>query len=142
VYVNVFSSPIGLAPMAGFLPTIARQLGYSMTIYGVAMTFMSVISMIVVPLSGVIVDKFRIKKKLFLVSIFGIGMVSVLFLFVPKAPLELAKIELKCDAQTTTMTVENENNNLQTTSNFTYFTVANHTRGDELITCKVRTIFQ
>ncbi|CAI6371733.1 unnamed protein product [Macrosiphum euphorbiae] len=126
-----------LAPMAGFLPTIARQLGYSMTTYGAAMMFMSVISMVVVPLSGVIVDKFRIKKRLFLVSIFGIGVVSILFLFVPKAPLDLAKIELKCDAQTTTMTVENENNNLQTTSNVTYYATANHTRGDELITCKL-----
>ncbi|CAI6371703.1 unnamed protein product [Macrosiphum euphorbiae] len=127
-----------LAPIAGFLPTIARQLGYSMTTYGAAMTFMSMISMVVVPLSGVIVDKFRIKKKLFLVSIFGIGVVSILFLFVPKVPLELAKIELKCDAQTTTMTVVNENNNLQTTSNFTYYTaVANHTSGAELMTCKL-----
>ncbi|XP_060873608.1 LOW QUALITY PROTEIN: major facilitator superfamily domain-containing protein 6-like protein A [Metopolophium dirhodum] len=123
-----------LGPMIGFLPTIARQLGYSMTTYGATMTFMSVISMVLVPLSGVIVDRFRIKKRLFLVSMFGIGVVSLLFSFVPKAPLDVAKIELKCDAQTTTMTVVNENNNLQTTSNVTYYTAAS---GDELITCKL-----
>jgi len=142
VYVNVFFFPIGLGPIVGFLPTIARQLGYSMTTYGATMTFMSVISMVLVPLSGVIVDRFRIKKRLFLVSMFGIGVVSLLFLFVPKAPLDVAKIELKCDAQITTMTVVNENNNLQTMSHVTNFTAANHTSGDELITCKVRTILQ
>ncbi|XP_008183664.1 major facilitator superfamily domain-containing protein 6-like protein B isoform X2 [Acyrthosiphon pisum] len=126
-----------LGPTVGFLPTLARQLGYSMTTYGATMTFMSVIAMVLVPLSGVIVDRFRIKRRLFLVSIFGMGVVSLLFLFVPKAPLDVAKIELNCDAHTTTMAIVNENNNLQTTSNVTYYTVANHTSGDELITCKL-----
>jgi len=106
------------------------------------MMFMSVVSTILVPLSGVIVDKFRIKKTLFLVVIFGTAVVSICFLFVPKVPVDAAMTELKCDTETTTMTVfnENNNNNLQTTSNVSYYTVANHTRDDELITCKVRTI--
>lgn len=140
VYINFFSFPVGLGPTVGFLPTIAKQLGYSLTTYGASMTFMSAISTIFVPLSGVIVDKFRIKKSLFLVSILGLGVVSALFLFVPKAPLDVAITELKCDAQTTTMTILKENNNLQSNSNVTYYTIANHTSGDELITCKVRTI--
>ncbi|KAL4082827.1 hypothetical protein QTP88_029483 [Uroleucon formosanum] len=126
-----------LGPTVGFLPTIAKQLGYSLTTYGASMTFMSAISTIFVPLSGVIVDKFRIKKSLFLVSILGLGVVSALFLFVPKAPLDVAITELKCDAQTTTMTILKENNNLQSNSNVTYYTIANHTSGDELITCKL-----
>ncbi|XP_022179018.1 major facilitator superfamily domain-containing protein 6-like [Myzus persicae] len=124
-------------PMVGFLPTIAKQLGYSLTTYGASMTFMSVVSTILVPLSGVIVDKFRIKKTLFLVVILGMGVVALLFLFVPKAPLDLAITELKCDAKTTSMTVFNENNNLQTTNNITHYTVANHNSSDDLITCKL-----
>lgn len=96
-------------PIIGFLPTIARQLGYSLTTYGVTMTFMSVVSTIAVPFCGVIVDKFRIKKILFLITIFGIGMVSLLFLFVPKVPLDVDTTELKCDAETI-FTIFNENN--------------------------------
>ncbi|CAI6357550.1 unnamed protein product [Macrosiphum euphorbiae] len=128
-------------PTIGFMPTIARQLGYSITTYGATMMFMSVVSTILVPMSGVMVDRFRIKKTLFLVVIFGTGVVSICFLFVPKAPVEAAMTELKCDSETTTMTVLNENNNknnLQPTSNVTYYTVANHTGGDELITCKLK----
>lgn len=132
---------IGFGPMVGFLPTIAKQLGYSLTTYGASMTFMSVVSTILVPLSGVIVDKFRIKKTLFLVVILGMGVVALLFLFVPKAPLDLAITELKCDAKTTSMTVFNENNNLQTTNNITHYTVANHNSSDDLITCKVRIMY-
>jgi len=128
-----------MAPTIGFLPTIARQLGYSLTTYGVTMMFMSVVSTILVPLSGIIVDKFRIKKKLFLVAIFGTGVVSLLFLFVPKVPLDVDTNELKCDAKTT-FTVFNEKN-LQMTSNNTYFTIANYNSSDEIIMCKVRIIY-
>lgn len=144
MYVNFFSFSIGFGPTIGFLPTIARQLGYSITTYGATMMFMSVVSTIFVPLSGFIVDKFRIKKTLFLVVIFCTGVVSTCFLFVPKAPFDSAVMEIKCDAETTTMTVldeNNNNNNLQTTSNITYYTVANHTSSDELISCKVRIIY-
>lgn len=83
------------------------------------------------------------KKTLFLVVIFCTGVVSTCFLFVPKAPFDSAVMEIKCDAETTTVTVldENNNNNLQTTSNITYYTVANHTSSDELISCKVRIIY-
>ncbi|XP_060834215.1 major facilitator superfamily domain-containing protein 6-like protein B isoform X1 [Rhopalosiphum padi] len=125
-----------IGPIIGFLPTIARQLGYSLTTYGVTMTFMSVVSTIAVPLSGVIVDKFRIKKILFLVTIFGIGVVSLLFLFVPKVPLDVDTTELKCDAETI-FTVFNENN-LQITSNNTDFTIASYNNSDEIITCKLK----
>jgi len=100
---------------------------------------MSVVSTIAVPLSGVIVDKFRIKKILFLVTIFGIGVVSLLFLFVPKVPLDVDTTELKCDAETI-FTVFNENN-LQITSNNTDFTIASYNNSDEIITCKVRIIY-
>lgn len=136
MYLKIFSFSIGYGPIVGFLPTIAKQLGYSITTFGTSMTFMSVISTILVPMSGIIVDKFRIKKPLFLVAILGLGVVSALFLFVPKAPLNMATTELKCDAEITTMTILNENNNFQTTSNTTDYTVLNHS--DELIACKVR----
>jgi len=89
-------------------------------------------------MSGILVDKFRIKKPLFLVAILGLGVVSMLFLFVPKAPLDVAITELKCDAETTIMTIVNKNNNLQMTSDTTDYTITNHR--DELITCKVKII--
>uniref|UniRef100_A0A2H8TT59 Major facilitator superfamily domain-containing protein 6 n=1 Tax=Melanaphis sacchari TaxID=742174 RepID=A0A2H8TT59_9HEMI len=121
-----------LGPTVGFLPTIAKQLGYSLTTFGVTMTFMSLVSMICVPLTGVIVDKFRIKKILLLVVILGSGVVSLLFLFVPKAPLDVDTTELKCDAETI-FTVFNENN-LKMTSNNTI----NYNSSNEIITCKLK----
>ncbi|XP_015372475.1 PREDICTED: uncharacterized protein LOC107167802 [Diuraphis noxia] len=87
-----------IGPIIGFLPTIAKQLGYSITTYGVVMTFMSMISMVMAPMAGLIVDRFRVKKTLFFMVTLLIGVISFFFIFVPKVPLERC-VEMKCESE-------------------------------------------
>lgn len=116
------------------MPTIAKQLGYSLTTYGATMTVISMVTTLWTPITGIIVDKFHVKKIFFLMSVSGMGAVSILFMFVPKAPLDTV-VELKCDTETIfNVNVENE---LKTTKNETFF-IGNNSNSDELITCKVR----
>ncbi|VVC36469.1 Major facilitator superfamily domain,Major facilitator superfamily associated domain [Cinara cedri] len=90
-----------IGPILGFLPTYVRQLGYSVTTYGVIMTFMTFITMPLCPAVGMIVDKFRVKKLLFLTTLFGMGLMVVLFMLVPKLPVDTAAVaELTCDRKT------------------------------------------
>lgn len=96
-----------MGPLYGFLPTIAKQLGYSITTYGSMMTVMSIVSTIWIILSGIIVDKFHIIKIVLMTSILGISLMSILFLIVPKVPLE-SVVEFHCDAKTTKFIVDSE----------------------------------
>ncbi|CAO1428232.1 unnamed protein product [Diamesa hyperborea] len=74
------------SPVVPFMPTLARQLGYSTVIVGVIYTVLPVVGMIAKPLFGMIADKFQRQKFLFLlfqllvmVAFFGIN-------FIPPIP--------------------------------------------------------
>ncbi|XP_026804922.1 major facilitator superfamily domain-containing protein 6-like isoform X1 [Rhopalosiphum maidis] len=120
-----------IGPIIGFLPTIAKQLGYSITTYGVTMTFMSIISMVLSPAAGIIVDRFRVKKILFFIVTLLIGVISFFFIFVPKVPLEVG-VEMKCDSEI--ILIVHADNVQQNTHNTSIF---NYEKKDELITCKL-----
>lgn len=82
------------------------------------------------PIAGILVDRFHVKKILFVSGIFGMGLVSFLFMFVPKVPVDSA-VELKCDSKTIfTVPADKGFKSLNTT--FVGHDI------DELITCKVR----
>lgn len=117
--------------MYGFLPTIAKQLGYSITTYGVTMTFMSMISMVFSLVAGIIVDRFRVKKTLFFTATLLLGVISFFFMFVPKVPLEIG-MDMKCNSEI--ILIVHADNVQQNTYNTTLF---NHEKNDELITCKL-----
>lgn len=119
----------GIGPITGFLPTMARQLGYSITTYGTMMTFISIMSMIVIPLLGIINDKFPVKRILFVTALSAIGIVSVAFVFVPKMPSETIAM-LKCDKKIVLIVEENNGRHDQLTIPFS----KNH---DESISCQV-----
>lgn len=119
--------------MIGFLPTIAKQLGYSMTTYGATMTVMSMISMILTPLCAIVVDKFHMNKILFLTSVLGMGVSSGLFIIIPKVPLDRV-VEFQWDANKTTFIVSAENN--QRTSNDIISEI--RINSVESINCKVK----
>lgn len=117
----------------GFLPTIARQLGYSKTTYGTMMTVVSLTTVIVAPTTGIIVDKFRVKKTLFFTLILLMAVISYFTIFVPKVPLD-AIVELKCDTETV-FVVDTKNVIYQQKQfNQTSFIEKSN---DEFITCKV-----
>lgn len=79
----------------GFMPTIAKQLGYSLTTYGATMMFISLISTVWAPVTGMIVDKFHVKKILFMTILLTLGVGAFLLLFVPRIPLDVIA-EIKC----------------------------------------------
>lgn len=87
---------LGFAPIHGFLPTQARQLGYSVTTFGAVMTIMSMISTVVVPLCGIAAERFYKRKLFYFVSVLLVGLSSFLFVFVPKVPLKTV-VKLQCD---------------------------------------------
>ncbi|VVC36467.1 Major facilitator superfamily domain,Major facilitator superfamily associated domain [Cinara cedri] len=103
---NYFLLDACIGPIVGFLPTIVKQLGYSVTTYGVVMTFMALTTIPLLPTVGVIVDKFRIKKFLMMTSLFGVGFMTFLFMYVPKVPVEMtAALELTCDWKTRNLVI-------------------------------------
>lgn len=120
------------------MPTIARHLGYSKTTYGTMMMTVSLMIMILVPTTGIIVDRFRVKKTLFLTFLLFMGVISYLIMFVPKAPLE-AIVELECDTETV-FVVNTKNVISQQRALEQFAFMKKYT--DELITCKVSRIRQ
>lgn len=124
---------IGFAPLVGFLSTIAKQLGYSLTTYGAIMMVNSIVSTLWTPTVGIIVDKFRVKKLLFFAATFLIGIFAIFFLFVPKIPLDAA-VELTCHTKTV-LTVYTENVFLPKTQSDETNSVTY--KSDEFTTCQV-----
>ncbi|XP_050432853.1 uncharacterized protein LOC126840886 isoform X3 [Adelges cooleyi] len=89
----------GAAPLAMFLPTIAKQMGYSMSIYGTMITCALIITMIASPIFGYLVDKYRIRKLVFSTGVLVFGIFGFLMTFVPAIPLE-TNSELRCGNNT------------------------------------------
>ncbi|XP_050548920.1 major facilitator superfamily domain-containing protein 6-like isoform X2 [Daktulosphaira vitifoliae] len=85
----------GIAPIVSFLPTIAKQLGYSTVVVGTIYSILPILSLITKPIFGAIVDQFRVKKTIFLSFIMISALVSFALMFVPEIPLD-TKAELHC----------------------------------------------
>lgn len=81
------------------MPTIAKQLGYSPRIVGFIYTYLSILSLLVKPISGLIVDKFPVKRFTFLMFILSCGFTAFSFNFINKLPTQ-AVVNLSCDATT------------------------------------------
>lgn len=97
----------GIATVLSFGSTYAKQLGYSKITVGYIMMCLFILSMLTKPIVGAVVDKFHIKKRIFLAFIFFTGMSAFLLMFVPELPLEYST-ELDCNA-TTTVKIFTEN---------------------------------
>lgn len=122
-----FFSQLGFGPLYGFLPTIARQLGYSVKTFGTIMMTMSILTMLMAPTVGCIFDKYRVKRRMFLLSITFIILDLICFMFVPKITSE-PTAELICNSRVM-LRIYNENK---------YNAVSLQQNVNELITCKVR----
>lgn len=95
--INIFV--LGLAPILSFLPTIAKQLGYSTIVVGTIYCILPILSLITKPIVGVIVDQLRVKKALFLTFILITALTSFSLMFVPEISLE-STAELNCHDMT------------------------------------------
>ncbi|KAG5666296.1 hypothetical protein PVAND_017847 [Polypedilum vanderplanki] len=76
----------GTAPVVPFIPTLAKQLGYSSVIVGVIYTILPIVGLISKPLFGIIGDRFHIQKKLFILFQFIIIISFFAIIFIPSIP--------------------------------------------------------
>lgn len=86
---------LGVAPILSFLPTVAKQLGYSTIVVGTIYCILPILSLITKPIVGAIVDQLRVKKILFLTFILITALTSFSLMFIPEIPLE-STAELNC----------------------------------------------
>ncbi|XP_050443466.1 major facilitator superfamily domain-containing protein 6-A-like isoform X2 [Adelges cooleyi] len=89
----------GVAPIVSFLPTIAKQLGYSPMVVGTIYAILPILSLITKPVVGAIVDQYRVKKTVFLIFILISGLISFALMFIPEVPLD-TKAQLSCEGLT------------------------------------------
>lgn len=78
----------GTAPVVPYLPTYARQLGFSSVVVGLIYTILPIMGMLAKPLLGAVADHFRRQKMMF---IFCEVLVLVTFFaiqFIPEVPVE------------------------------------------------------
>lgn len=112
--------------MTSFLPTIAKQLGYSTAVFGAVYCILPILSLIVKPIVGAIVDQFRVKKTIFLTFILLSGLTGFSLMFVPEIPLETSA-EFSCH-DLSYLHVCNYDNSLS--SNCVSKRIKEHTSGD------------
>lgn len=96
------------------------------------MMFVSIISMLVSPLLGIVVEKYRIKKCIFIFSILINGLAAGSFMFFSKLPL-IATVEFKCGTELN-LTYYDESNQQKNKDISTFI----ENKIDEYTTCKVK----
>lgn len=94
----------GIATILSYGSTYAKQLGYSKVTVGYIMMCLFILSMLVKLFVGAIVDKFPIKKYIFLTLIFTTGVSAFFLMYVPRLSLETST-ELDCDASEATLKI-------------------------------------
>ncbi|GAB0093197.1 major facilitator superfamily domain-containing protein 6-A [Sergentomyia squamirostris] len=72
----------GTAPIVPFMPTIARQLGFSTVVVGTVYTILPIMGMLAKPTFGVIADRFQRQKLLFLLFLIltAVGFFAIMFI--------------------------------------------------------------
>lgn len=127
----------GVAPLTSFLTTIAKQLGYSTVVVGTIYCILPILSLIIKPIVGVIVDQFQVKKKIFLSCILLSGLSAFALMFVPEIPLETSA-ELNCHSETILNVCPQSSSTL---SKCNIQRIKNHKNDDGLVTCQVNVFY-
>ncbi|KAK9500670.1 hypothetical protein O3M35_001894 [Rhynocoris fuscipes] len=86
----------GIAPFVPFIPTLAKELGFSSFIVGIVYAFLPIMGMIAKPSMGALADRFHCQKILFLLFICIVIVFSFLIPFVPSLPSD-SKANIHCD---------------------------------------------
>lgn len=123
----------GIATILSYGSTYAKQLGYSKITVGYIMMCLFILSMLVKPVVGAIVDKFPVKKYIFLIFIFLTGISAFFLMFVPRLSLETFT-ELDCN--TTTATIKIYSDGTKTLSRCDKIRLMGE-NGERLVNCKV-----
>lgn len=83
-------------PIVPFLPTIAKQLGFSGFLVGTIYTILPISGLIAKPLFGGLADKFKIHKTLFLIFQAVVAIAMFTIYFIPEID-NTANVALTCN---------------------------------------------
>jgi len=97
---NIYTVLLGITSIVAFMPTLAKQLGYSARTVGLIYTFFSVLNVLAKPISGIVVDNFPVKRVVFLSAILSCGLMVVMLNFIQVLPTKNA-MHLSCDTNET-----------------------------------------
>lgn len=123
----------GIATILSYGSTYAKQLGYSKITVGYIMMCLFILSMLVKPVVGAVVDKFPAKKYIFLIFIFLTGVSAFFLMFVPRLSLETAT-ELDCGPTSAVIKIySGENKKLSHCDKIRLM----GENGERLVSCKV-----
>lgn len=83
-------------PIVPFLPTIAKQLGFSPFLTGTIYTILPISGLVAKPLFGALADKFKIHKIVFLIFQVVVAIALFSIYFIPEID-NSANVELNCN---------------------------------------------
>ncbi|XP_055708633.1 major facilitator superfamily domain-containing protein 6 isoform X2 [Phlebotomus papatasi] len=86
----------GTAPIVPFMPTFARQLGFSTVIVGTVYTILPIVGMLAKPTFGAIADRFQRQKLLFLLFLILTAVSFFAIMFIPPIPAD-SSVEFHCN---------------------------------------------
>lgn len=123
----------GIATILSYGSTYAKQLGYSKITVGYMMMCLFILSMLVKPAVGAVVDKFPVKKYIFLIFIFLTGISAFFLMFVPRLSLKTLA-ELDCSSTSAIIKIySHENKKLSRCDKIRLM----GENGERLVNCKV-----
>ncbi|TMW50215.1 hypothetical protein DOY81_004716 [Sarcophaga bullata] len=88
----------GTAPVVPFMPTLAKQLGYSSVVVGTMYTILPIIGMLAKPIFGFIADRYQRHRMLFIISEILTAVAFFLIMFTPAIPKDAPAVEFHCHA--------------------------------------------
>ncbi|XP_014287821.1 major facilitator superfamily domain-containing protein 6 isoform X2 [Halyomorpha halys] len=124
----LFNAGTGL--VIPFLPTLAKDLGFSSVVVGMVYTLLPILGLIAKPTMGALADKLHWQKGMFLSFIFLTMSALVLIPWIPSLPSDNS-VELHCDAESVVkMCSSGLSNNICVPEKF-------KTLGNDNITCSM-----
>ncbi|XP_046996943.1 major facilitator superfamily domain-containing protein 6 isoform X1 [Schistocerca americana] len=84
----------GTAPVVPYLPTYARQLGFSSVVVGLIYTILPIMGMLAKPLLGAVADHFRRQKMMFILCEVLVLVTFFTIQFIPEVPVESKSVAI------------------------------------------------
>lgn len=85
----------GIAPFVPYLSTYARQLGFSSFIIGIIYTIIPIFGMAAKPILGLISDKYKCQKPVFIGVVLLTGLSAIGLRFIPRLSVENS-VKISC----------------------------------------------
>ncbi|XP_054735184.1 major facilitator superfamily domain-containing protein 6 isoform X1 [Anastrepha obliqua] len=86
----------GTSPVMPFMPTLARQLGFSTVVIGIMYTILPIVGMLAKPIFGFVADRYQRHRTLFLIGEVLTALAFFFIQFTPTIPQALPTVEFHC----------------------------------------------